>query len=174
MCGCASLPPRSTGPRRCRCPCPGCAVTPRSPCRRGCCAWAAGPGVPLRAGSACSCGRWWAAARPRRGTAAPRSGRCTAQVTHPGPAASAGCPCSGHSPAAATAGRVGRQAGTALWAAGLSGLRCRPCVMLVSARGPEKGNRAGERSGVQVHEELGLFSLGKGRPRETLWLSATS
>lgn len=137
--------PRSAGPRLCRCPCPGSAaarvpavpVSPRSQCRRGCCAWAAGPGVRLRAGSACSCGRWWAAARPRRATAAPRSGRCTAQVTHPrclGPAASPGWPCSGHSPSAATGPWGGRQAGTAL---------------LRSARAPQEGSGAGEGSAVQ-------------------------
>lgn len=132
-------------------------VSPRSPCRRGCSAWAAGPGVPLLAGSACSCGRWWAAARPRRGAAAPKSGRCTAQVTHPGPprvsapAASPGCPCPGHSPQRCHRA-LGRPAGRyRLVGCGLVQAVVPPlCLMLLSAGGPEKGSGAGEGSGVQV------------------------
>lgn len=131
-------------------------VSPRSPCRRGCCAWAAGPGVPLRAGSACSCGRWWAAARPRRGTAAPRSGRCTAQVTHPGPPVSRPPQPPPAAPVPATAPGCHRAVGRpAAWyhlaGCGLVQLALPPlCLMLVRAGGPEEGGGAGERSGVQV------------------------
>lgn len=131
-------------------------VSPRSPCRRGCCAWAAGPGVPLRAGSACSCGRWWAAARPRRGTAAPRSGLCTAQVTHPGPRVSRPPPPPPAAPGPATAPALppGREeAGSLVPPCGLRacpGCAAAPLSHARECGGPEEGSGAGQRSGVQV------------------------
>lgn len=114
--------------------------SPRGPCSRGCCAWVAGPGVPPPAGSACSCGRCWAAARPPSGPAAWRSGRCTAQVNDPsspgwpGP----GFPTASPLPPGLLLSRPTsrpRQPGPGMWAAPFSPQAGRP------EGGPEAGYR---------------------------------